>query len=97
MENKQLLAEKKFLLNCGYTMDEVKALTEGFGVTDPPAKNVQPKSNYDTRMAGEINNAQDAMQTAMSLLQLLKSMNATPQAREMVVSLYNFLAQLPGN
>lgn len=35
MENKQLLAEKKFLLNCGYTMDEVKTLTEGFGVTDP--------------------------------------------------------------
>jgi len=34
MENKQLLAEKKFLLNCGYSMDEVASLVEGFGVTD---------------------------------------------------------------
>ena len=44
MENKQLLAEKKFLLNCGYTMDEVKALTEGFGVTDalPPGPETHP-------------------------------------------------------
>lgn len=33
-ENK-LLVEKKFLLNCGYTIDEVKQLTEGFGVTNP--------------------------------------------------------------
>lgn len=34
MDNKQL-AEKKFLTNCGYTLDEVKQLMEGFGVTDP--------------------------------------------------------------
>lgn len=32
--NTKQLAEKKFLTNCGYTLEEVKQLMEGFGVTD---------------------------------------------------------------
>lgn len=33
MDNKQL-TEKRFLINCGYTIEEATKLIEGFGVTD---------------------------------------------------------------
>lgn len=49
MDNKALLAEKKFLINCGYSLEEVKKLTEGFGVTDVPSNDTNSISTINNR------------------------------------------------